>query len=69
MKPSQCCPGCGQVKAKTLSERWHFCPCGHSEPRDAAAARVCLIWALKELQAGTVLGGVTAARPSPILVL
>ena len=45
-KPSQTCPACGEVVKKTLAERFHRCPCGHREPRDAASARVVLNWAL-----------------------
>ncbi len=47
-KPSQTCPACGAVVKKTLAERFHRCPCGHQEPRDAASARVALNWALHE---------------------
>lgn len=46
LKPSQTCPACGTVKKKGLGERVHACPCGHSEQRDAASARVVLNWAL-----------------------
>ena len=48
VKPSQTCPNCGhQKKKKSLSERTHRCDaCGHVEPRDRAAARVMLNWAL-----------------------
>lgn len=46
VKPSQTCPACGAVVKKTLAERFHRCPCGHREPRDAASARVALNWAL-----------------------
>jgi putative transposase len=49
LKPSQRCPKCDSVKEKSLSERMHRCDCGHIEPRDAAAARVCLNWAMSEL--------------------
>lgn len=41
-KPSQTCPACGRVEKKKLSQRVHKCPCGHTEGRDAAAARVML---------------------------
>lgn len=37
---SQECPHCGAVKAKTLSERVHQCPCGLVIDRDQAAAMV-----------------------------
>jgi putative transposase len=50
LKPSQTCPACASVRKKSLSERTHLCAdCGHTEPRDAASARVCLNWALAEL--------------------
>lgn len=50
LKPSQTCPACGRIRKKTLRERIHQCgDCGHTEPRDAASARVCLIWALKQI--------------------
>lgn len=48
LKPSQRCPACDAVQKKVLSERMHICPCGHTEPRDAASARVCLNWAMAE---------------------
>ena len=35
---SQTCSGCGTVKKKALSERWHSCPCGSSLDRDHNAA-------------------------------
>jgi putative transposase len=35
---SQICPGCGAVKKKELSERWHTCACGTEMDRDVAAA-------------------------------
>ena len=47
LKPSQTCPSCGAVSKKALEERVHVCrDCGYTEPRDAAAARVVLNWAL-----------------------
>ncbi|MEX1196323.1 MAG: transposase [Pseudohongiellaceae bacterium] len=48
LKPSQRCPACWQVRKKTLSEREHACPCGHSESRDRASARVNLLWAHRQ---------------------
>lgn len=39
---SQTCPGCGAVKKKALSERWHSCSCGCEMDRDVAAAKVIL---------------------------
>ena len=35
---SQVCSGCGQVRKKDLSERWHSCECGVSLDRDHNAA-------------------------------
>ena len=35
---SQICSGCGTVKKKELSERWHSCPCGTELDRDHNAA-------------------------------
>lgn len=37
---SQTCSGCGAVKRKELSERWHSCECGAKRDRDEEAARV-----------------------------
>jgi putative transposase len=38
---SQECPECGSLHKKALSQRTHRCiECGHTEPRDTAAARV-----------------------------
>ena len=43
-------PSLRRYPEKTLGERIHQCgECGHTEPRDAASARVCLIWALKQI--------------------
>lgn len=39
---SQTCPDCGQVAAKSLSQRIHQCDCGCKMDRDVAAARVIL---------------------------
>jgi len=39
---SQTCPDCGTVARKSLSQRWHSCPCGCELDRDVAAARVVL---------------------------
>jgi putative transposase len=47
VKPSQRCPGCGQIRKKDLRERRHRCECGTHLHRDHAAALVCLQWALK----------------------
>jgi putative transposase len=35
---SQICSGCGQVRRKDLSERWHSCDCGAELDRDVNAA-------------------------------
>jgi transposase len=35
---SQVCSGCGQVRKKELSERWHSCDCGAELDRDHNAA-------------------------------
>ncbi len=35
---SQVCSGCGQVRKKDLSERWHRCECGTELDRDVNAA-------------------------------
>lgn len=35
---SQACSGCGQVAKKSLSQRWHSCPCGVELDRDVNAA-------------------------------
>ncbi|HEX4208545.1 MAG TPA: zinc ribbon domain-containing protein, partial [Ktedonobacteraceae bacterium] len=35
---SQACSGCGVIRKKELSERWHTCECGCSLDRDTNAA-------------------------------
>ena len=35
---SQVCSGCGQIAKKSLSQRWHSCPCGVELDRDVNAA-------------------------------
>jgi len=35
---SQACSGCGQIRKKTLAERWHSCECGTELDRDHNAA-------------------------------
>jgi len=35
---SQICSGCGTVRKKELSERWHSCTCGYKLDRDHNAA-------------------------------
>lgn len=52
LKPSQTCPVCGRVEKKKLSQRIHCCPCGHTESRDGASARVALQWALNQMRPG-----------------
>lgn len=39
---SQTCPNCGNVRKKTLEERWHSCACGAEMDRDTASAKVIL---------------------------
>jgi putative transposase len=48
LKPSQRCPDCDAVRAKTLGLRIHHCPCGCHLGRDEAAALVLLRWGLSE---------------------
>lgn len=59
LKPSQRCAKCWVVKPKTLAERTHQCPCGHTIQRDQNSALVVLI------DAHTPGTGV-AARPKPL---
>jgi len=49
VKPSQTCYQCKTQKKKTLSERWHSCPCGASCLRDENSARVVLDYALRKV--------------------
>jgi len=35
---SQVCSGCGTIRKKELSERWHSCECGCELDRDTNAA-------------------------------
>lgn len=39
-RTSQECPDCGAPVLKQLSDRWHFCSCGSSMPRDIASGIV-----------------------------
>ena len=48
---SQTCPECGNIKAKTLTERVHSCACGCVMDRDVAAAKVILQRGCSELRA------------------
>ena len=49
---SQVCSGCGQVRKKELSERWHRCECGTELDRDHNAALNILAKGLKTLSGG-----------------
>src|SRR2546429_370742 len=46
---SQACSGCGQIRKKELSERWHSCECGCELDRDTNAAINILRLGQKEL--------------------
>lgn len=46
---SQACSGCGQVRKKELSERWHSCDCGTELDRDHNAAINILYLGYKQL--------------------
>lgn len=52
-KTSQICPKCGNVRKKTLEERWHSCACGAEMDRDTASSKVILDLGHKQLLAGT----------------
>jgi putative transposase len=52
---SQICPGCGNVRKKTLEERWHSCECSCELDRDTASAKVILDTGHKQLGAGSAL--------------
>jgi putative transposase len=47
---SQTCSGCGTIKKKDLSERWHSCECGTELDRDTNAAINILELGRKQLQ-------------------
>ena len=65
LKPSQRCPACGGIRKKTLRERIHQCAeCGHTEPRDAASARVCLIWTLEQIDSREPADAASQSRNS-----
>ncbi len=49
---SQVCSGCGTVRKKELSERWHSCECGCELDRDHNAAINILAKGLKTLSGG-----------------
>jgi putative transposase len=59
LKPSQRCAVCWEIVPKTLAQRVHVCPCGHTMQRDQNSASVVLI------DAHTPGTGV-AARPKPL---
>ena len=59
LKPSQRCAKCWALVPKTLKDRMHVCPCGHTMQRDQNSAAVVLI------DAHTPGTGV-AARPKPL---
>lgn len=59
LKPSQRCAKCWAIVPKTLAQRMHVCPCGHTMQRDQNSASVVLI------DAHTPGMGV-AARPKPL---
>jgi len=50
---SQVCSGCGKVRKKDLSERWHSCECGTELDRDHNAALNILSKGLQTLSGGT----------------
>ena len=50
---SQVCSGCGTVRKKELSERWHSCECGTELDRDHNAALNILSKGLTTLSGGT----------------
>lgn len=50
---TQECHACGQREPKTLSQRWHSCPCGCEMDRDQNAALVLLQRGLKQLEEGS----------------
>jgi len=51
---SQVCSGCGQIKKKDLSERWHCCECGCELDRDVNAAINILERGRRQLRALSV---------------
>jgi putative transposase len=50
---SQVCSGCGTIKKKELSERWHSCECGCELDRDHNAAINILRLGLQQAMGGT----------------
>ncbi|WP_031406209.1 RNA-guided endonuclease TnpB family protein [Thiomonas sp. FB-Cd] len=63
IKPSQRCSACWELVPKTLSQRMHVCPCGHTAPRDQNSAMVVLIDAFNTQDTS---GTGVAARPKPL---
>nr|WP_255333846.1 transposase [Thiomonas sp. FB-Cd] len=63
LKPSQRCSACWEIVPKTLSQRMHVCPCGHTAPRDQNSAMVVLIDAHNTRDTP---GTGVAARPKPL---
>ena len=59
LKPSQRCAKCWAIVPKTLAQRTHVCPCGHTVQRDQNSASVVLIDAHTP-------GTDVAARPKPL---
>ncbi len=51
-KTSQVCSGCGAVRKKDLSERWHSCECGAELDRDHNAALNILVLGQKQFTGG-----------------
>jgi putative transposase len=47
---SQTCPRCGRVEKKTLSQRYHECPCGYHDTRDHASSLVILERGLRKVR-------------------
>jgi putative transposase len=60
LKPSQRCAKCWAIVPKTLAQRMHVCPCGHTMQRDQNSASVVLIDAYTP-------GTGVAARPKPLV--
>ena len=50
---SQACSGCGTIRKKDLSERWHSCECGRELDRDTNAAINILVLGQKQLSGRT----------------
>jgi putative transposase len=52
VKPTQTCSVCFKQAKKSLSERMHECECGAKLDRDENAAKVILIWGLRQRTSG-----------------